>query len=73
VHGAIDLFVETKDGVWIVDHKSDQTEDREARFKNYWPQLKAYAAAVENVGGLPIRGVAVNWISAGEAMLMEIA
>jgi ATP-dependent helicase/nuclease subunit A len=73
VHGAIDLFVETKDGVWIVDHKSDQTEDREARFKYYWPQLKAYAAAVENVGGLPVRGVAVNWISAGEAMLMEFA
>jgi ATP-dependent helicase/nuclease subunit A len=71
VHGAIDLFVETEGGVWIIDHKSDQTEDREARFKMYWPQIEAYADAVKRAGVLSVRGVAVNWISAGEAMLME--
>jgi len=73
IHGAIDLWVETDSGVWIIDHKSDQTEDREALFDRYWPQLDAYAAAVNSVGPLPVRGVAVNWISAGEVMLMELA
>ncbi|MCP5058572.1 MAG: UvrD-helicase domain-containing protein [bacterium] len=71
VHGAMDLLVETSNGSWVFDHKSDQIEDRQERFGVYWPQLEAYAAAVKSAGGLPVRGVAVNWISEGEAMLME--
>jgi ATP-dependent helicase/nuclease subunit A len=72
LHGEIDLLVETNDGVWIIDHKSDQTDGRAARFDVYWPQLEAYAVAVRSVGAQPVRGVAVNWISAGEAMLMDL-
>jgi ATP-dependent helicase/nuclease subunit A len=72
LHGEIDLLVETNDGVWIIDHKSDQTDGRAARFDVYWPQLEAYAVAVRSVGTQPVRGVAVNWISAGEAMLMDL-
>ncbi|MCP5057368.1 MAG: hypothetical protein GY937_11680 [bacterium] len=73
VHGSMDLLVETRDGYWIIDHKSDQIDDRRGRFGEYWPQLAAYAAAVRSVGALPVRGVAVNWISAGEVMLVESA
>jgi ATP-dependent helicase/nuclease subunit A len=72
IHGAIDLLVQTPGGVWVIDHKSDQTDDRTGRFGTYWPQLKAYADAVRSDGAQPVRGVAVNWISAGEAMLMNL-
>jgi ATP-dependent exoDNAse (exonuclease V) beta subunit len=70
VSGIIDLLVETDDGYWIIDHKSDVVEDPRASFASYWPQLAAYADAVSNVkGGLPVLGVGINWIRRGEVVL----
>jgi ATP-dependent exoDNAse (exonuclease V) beta subunit len=73
MHGAMDLLVETPGGLWVIDHKSDRAEDREERFQEYWAQLEAYAAAVRSVGEQPVCGVAVNWISEGEAALVAMA
>lgn len=70
VSGSIDLLVETKEGFWIIDHKSDVTEDIEGRFLHYLPQLRCYAHAVGKARtDKPVLGVGVNWISRGGVIL----
>jgi ATP-dependent helicase/nuclease subunit A len=66
INGTIDLLVETKVGYWIVDHKSDDTDDREARFATYLPQLKCYARAMAEGVGATVIGVAIHWACFGE-------
>jgi ATP-dependent exoDNAse (exonuclease V) beta subunit len=74
VSGIIDLLVETYDGYWIIDHKSDVVEDARTAFASYWPQLSAYADAVSNVnGGRPVLGVGINWIRRGEVVLSPVS
>ena len=61
VGGTIDLLVETADGFWIVDHKSDEPQEIEETFDHYLPQLQCYAQALMEGLGLPVCGVAINW------------
>ncbi|NTU52308.1 MAG: UvrD-helicase domain-containing protein [Chlorobiaceae bacterium] len=76
VTGFADMLVETADGIWIVDHKSDQVttpEILEERFRIYYPQLKCYADALATVAGSkPVRGFVVNWLSFGMVSVLEI-
>ena len=66
--GTADLVVETSEGLWVIDHKSDQVDDSEAMFINYKPQLESYANASPTLGsrywalGLTGYGV-VRWRS----------
>ena len=39
--GFADLLIESDDGVWIIDHKSDQVVEMEMAFKKYSPLLNA--------------------------------
>ncbi len=67
INGFIDLLVETAEGFWIVDHKSDRTDDRVTRFREHLPQLLTYLSAISKLRPeKPVLGVAINWISAGE-------
>ena len=66
ISGTIDLLVETRDGYWIVDHKSDQTDEREGRFMRYLPQLDCYAKALVEGMGYRVVGVAIHWVGYGE-------
>ncbi|MBU0486122.1 MAG: UvrD-helicase domain-containing protein [Proteobacteria bacterium] len=69
VSGEIDLLVETEEGYWIIDHKSDVTDDLEERFLYYLPQLNCYAEGVRKSGlDKPVFGVMVNWIYSGVVM-----
>ena len=69
VNGFIDLLVETEQGFWIIDHKSDRVEDPEEKFNHYLPQLRCYAKAVAKARpDKPVLGVAINWIVRGEVM-----
>ncbi len=63
ISGTIDLLVETKEGYWVIDHKSDETEDRDERFHKYLPQLDCYAKAVSDGMRLKVAGVAIHWVS----------
>ena len=65
VTGIIDHLVETEAGHWIIDHKSDHIEHPEQGFAHHWPQLSAYAKAMDGVGGKPVVGVGINWIGQG--------
>jgi ATP-dependent exoDNAse (exonuclease V) beta subunit len=68
MNGLIDLVVETKDGCWIVDHKSDQIDDAVIAFGSYQAQLGAYADALSR-SGRNVLGTAIHWIRKGEVVL----
>ncbi len=70
VSGVIDLLVENSEGFWIVDHKSDITNNYETKFAEYLPQLMCYAEAVAKArSDKPVLGVAINWIETRSLML----
>ncbi len=72
VSGYVDLLVETERGYWIIDHKSDVTEDLEKRFAYYLPQLSCYAEAVRKAyQDKPVLGVGVNWITYGTVTISK--
>lgn len=68
VSGTADLIVETAEGIWVIDHKSDQVDDPETAFINYRPQLESYANALTNAGK-QVLGTGINWIRRGEVVL----
>ena len=68
VSGTADLVVETDDGIWIIDHKSDQIGDPVESFINYRPQLESYAKSLSNTGK-QVLGTGINWIRRGEVVL----
>ena len=70
VSGTADLLVHTRQGVWIVDHKSDWIDDPVQGFAKYQPQLQAYRDALE-AAGTKVAGVAVNWVRRGEVVMQQ--
>ncbi|RLA40445.1 MAG: hypothetical protein DRR42_25865, partial [Gammaproteobacteria bacterium] len=70
MNGLIDMVLETDDGCWIIDHKSDQIDDSMAAFGNYQTQLAAYKDALEK-SGEKVLGTAIHWIRKGDIVLQE--
>ncbi len=74
VTGTIDLLVETADGFWIVDHKSDQIEitDLQKKAGYHYPQLAAYSDAVATLyPDKPVKGIMINWVSLGMVSVLN--
>ncbi len=69
VSGSIDLLVETTDGYWIIDHKSDRVEDFTEQFIHHFPQLESYAKYTKL--NKPLLGLGVNWIRYGKLSLFS--
>ncbi|NQZ88486.1 MAG: UvrD-helicase domain-containing protein [Colwellia sp.] len=67
--GILDLLIETNDGYWIIDHKTDRKTD-EKQFKHHLPQLLAYAKHIKL--NKPIIGVAINWVRKGRLTLVQL-
>ncbi len=66
VSGFIDLVVETNDGFWIIDHKSDRVTDTDSGFRSYAPQLEDYADGLCKARpDKRVVGIALNWIRLG--------
>ena len=73
VSGAVDVLASTSQGYWIIDYKSDETEDKEARFRMYIPQLLAYAEALrKNMDSNFVCGIAIFWINSGEIYQLSL-
>lgn len=73
VSGMVDMLVETADGFWIIDYKSDCTDDLNGRFACYLPQLRCYADSVARArGDKPVLGLVVNWVSYGMISILDI-
>jgi len=70
ITGFIDLLVETKEGYWILDYKSDRTKDIETRYQEYKPQLELYAEMVGYLNrGKVVLGVGIVWMHSGFVMM----
>jgi len=65
VSGSIDLLIETEEGYWIIDHKSDKVEDNgfSSQFIHHYSQLMSYVKFIKL--DKPIVGVGINWIRYG--------
>jgi len=74
VAGFADLVAETEDGLWVVDHKSDQVvseELLEERFTLYHPQVRSYAEALATARtDKPVKGIVLNWFSFGKVSVV---
>jgi ATP-dependent exoDNAse (exonuclease V) beta subunit len=71
ISGTVDLLVETADGYWILDHKSDAPDDPAARFSIYSPQLACYAQVIQKAfPEKPVLGTGIHWISRGSVTLV---
>lgn len=70
VSGEADLVLQTPEGVWVLDHKSDRVDDLSATFRKYLPQLEAYATALREEGRT-VAGIGINLIRRGEVVLMH--
>ena len=70
VSGTADLVLETDDGVWVIDHKSDQIDDLEAAFNRYLPQLACYSNLLQRMG-YRVLGLGINWIRRGSVVLCQ--
>lgn len=68
VSGTADLIVETTEGIWVIDHKSDRVDDPLTAFVNYRPQLESFANALSR-RGKQVLGTGINWIRRGEMLL----
>lgn len=55
IQGVIDLYFEEKDGLVIVDYKTDYVEDIEDIRKRYYLQLKYYSEALERITGKKVK------------------
>lgn len=66
VSGSIDMLIETEEGFWIIDHKTDKETD----FTKHSEQLKAYVQALAL--DKSIIGIAINWVRAGQVETLEI-
>ncbi len=66
VSGNVDLIVETPKGLWVIDHKSGETNN----FKEHQAQLKDYASALVDENKL-VLGIAINWTRRREVVLQK--
>lgn len=77
VSGFADMVVESADGLWIIDHKSDQVttpEKMTERFNSYYPQLRCYVDSLHAVrDDKPVKGIVINWVSFGKVSWVEYA
>ncbi len=65
IGGTIDLLVETKNGFWIFDPKTDEPENLEESYRRYLPQLICYSQALKEGMGLKVINVAIHWAYLG--------
>jgi hypothetical protein len=72
LQGTADLLAQTEAGVWVFDHKSDAVRDPRGSFFTYSEQLEGYATALE-AAGVPVAGVAINWIHRGEVAYLRVS
>jgi ATP-dependent helicase/nuclease subunit A len=68
VSGTADLIVQTTEGAWIIDHKSDPVDDPVQSYLPYESQLAAYATALA-AAGMRVAGTAIHWIRRGEVVM----
>jgi len=72
VSGTADLIACSPDGVWVIDHKSDNIDDPAEAFQKYRSQLDSYALALSDQQ-MHVLGIGINWIRLGVVTLHDLA
>ena len=71
VNGIIDCYFVEKDGVILLDYKSDRIYDEEELKERYHIQLQLYKTALERATGLPVKEVYIYSLAMGKAITLE--
>ncbi|MFC1552105.1 UvrD-helicase domain-containing protein [Candidatus Latescibacterota bacterium] len=71
ISGTADMVIHMIDGVWIIDHKSDQVDDVKSSYNSYRPQLEYYIKALASEG-IKVLGVGINFIRRTEVVLERL-
>ncbi|MBQ3054514.1 MAG: helicase-exonuclease AddAB subunit AddA [Oscillospiraceae bacterium] len=69
LQGVIDLYFEESDGLVVVDFKSDRTSH--GGKEKYAPQLEAYANALCELTGKPVKERCLFFLTTGETVVCE--
>ena len=70
VSGTADLVLEMDNGVWIINHKSDQVDDPEMAFNNNRPQMEFYSKLLNSMG-YNVLGLGINWFRRSEVAFIK--
>ena len=69
VEGSVDLLYRAADGAWhVVDYKTNRVPDEQTlrrRIAAYYPQVRAYAAALDGRVDAPVASHALWFVAAG--------
>jgi ATP-dependent helicase/nuclease subunit A len=70
LQGVVDLWSELPEGILLVDYKTDRVtlETEEARAREYEPQLRAYAWALERITGKKVLRRMIWFFATGRAV-----
>jgi ATP-dependent helicase/nuclease subunit A len=70
VQGVVDLVVVLDDELWLLDFKTDAVrgEALNRRAKEYEPQLRLYAAALQRIFSRPVRHHWLHFLAAGQTV-----
>ena len=70
LQGVVDCWYDTPEGITVVDFKSDRVtkESAEGRARDYAPQLLAYARALEELTGRPVRRCVLWFFALDDAL-----
>ena len=73
LQGVIDCLIDTPEGFVILDFKTDRVSEAQvaARAEQYRPQLAAYAFAVREIFGRPVRQCVLYFFHAGETWTLQ--
>ena len=74
LQGVVDCWLEEKDGITVIDYKTDRVSrsGEAARAETYAPQLRAYAWALERITGNKVRAAYVYFFATGDAVAVEL-
>lgn len=73
VQGVIDCLIETKDGLLVLDFKTDRVPKSRVRERaeQYRAQLSAYRRAAEEVFGRPVQACALFFLHSGQTVWLR--
>jgi ATP-dependent helicase/nuclease subunit A len=68
VQGVVDLAVIAPSGIWLIDFKTDAVGDLALKVRQYEPQLRLYARALQRIYGQPVTQMWLYFLSARKAV-----
>ena len=73
MQGVVDCFIVENGEITVIDYKTDSVygEDIAPRARHYAPQVRAYAAALRRIRGLPVREALLVFLKSGTCVSLR--